>query len=92
MSEGLVKVEAIIRPFALDEVKARGPIAPGELSDPRPNSGDWWGSRSGGALALDYLFRVGEVGVRRRPGFVKEFDLLERIVPAEIRRLTTPSF
>ena len=31
------------------------------------------------------LFRVGEVGIRRRPGFVKEFDLLERIVPDEIR-------
>ena len=76
----------------LDEVKARGPLAAGELSDPRPNAGDWWGSRSGGALALDYLFRVGEVGVRRRPGFVKEFDLLERIVPAEVLRQPTPDF
>ena len=75
----------------LGEIKARGPLAAGELSDPRPNSGDWWGSRSAGALALDWLFRIGEVGVRRRPGFVKEFDLLDRIVPAEIRRLPTPS-
>ena len=76
----------------LDEVKSRGPLAAGELSDPRPNHGDWWGSRSAGALALDWLFRIGEVGVRRRPGFVKEFDLLERIVPREIRRRPTPSF
>ena len=75
----------------LAEVKDRGPLAAGELSDPRPNQGDWWGSRSAGALALDWLFRVGEVGVRRRPGFVKEFDLLERIVPAEIRRAKTPT-
>ncbi len=76
----------------LDEVKARGPIAAGELSDPRPNQGDWWGSRSGGTIALDWLFRIGEIGVRRRPGFVKEYDLLERIVPAEIRRQPTPGF
>lgn len=76
----------------LDEVKARGPIAAGELSDPRPNKGDWWGSRSAGSIALDWLFRIGELGVRRRPGFVKEFDLLERIVPGEIRRRPTPSF
>lgn len=74
------------------EIEARGPLAAGELSDPRPNSGDWWGSRSAGALALDWLFRIGEVGVRRRPGFVKEFDLFERIVPAPIRAAPTPSF
>jgi uncharacterized protein YcaQ len=76
----------------LSEIKARGPLAAGELSDPRPRSGEWWGSRSAGALALDWLFRIGEVGVRRRPGFVKEFDLLDRIVPAEIRRRPTPDF
>ncbi len=67
------------------------PLAPGELSNPRPRDGNWWGSRSIGSLALDWLFRVGEVGVRRRPGFVKEFDLLDRIVPEEIRSQPTPS-
>lgn len=75
----------------LDEVKSRGPLAAGELSDPRPNSGAWWGSRSAGALALDWLFRIGEVGVRRGPGFVKVFDVFDRIVPAEIRRRPTPT-
>jgi uncharacterized protein len=76
----------------LAEIKARGPLSAGELSDPRPRSGSWWGSRSAGALALDWFFRIGEVGVRRRPGFVKEFDLFERIVPAEVRRRDTPDF
>ena len=74
----------------LDQVRER-PLAPGELEDPRPNSGDWWGSRSDGSAALDWLFRVGEVGIRRRPGFVKEFDLLERIVPSEVRAQPTPT-
>jgi uncharacterized protein YcaQ len=76
----------------LGEVKARGPLAAGELSDPRRRSGQWWGSRSLGAIALDWLFRIGVVGVRRRKGFVKEFDLLERIVPADIRARPTPTF
>lgn len=69
---------------------AERPRAAGELVDPRPRAGEWWGSRSLGSLALDWLFRTGRVGIRRRPGFVKEFDLLERIVPAEIRALPTP--
>jgi uncharacterized protein len=75
----------------LGEVKARGPLAARELSNPGPRSGQWWGSRSTGALALDWLFRIGELGVRRRKGFVKEFDLLDRIIPAEIRARPTPS-
>jgi len=75
----------------LAQVRERGRLAPGELEDPRPRHGEWWGSRSEGAVALDWLFRIGEVGIRRRPGFVKEFDLLDRIVPAEILALATPS-
>lgn len=74
----------------LDQVRER-PLAPGDLVEPRRQDGEWWGDRSHGAVALDWLFRIGEVGIRRRPGFVKEFDLLERIVPAEIRRLPTPT-
>ena len=75
-----------------DEIKSRGPLAAGELSDPRPNQGDWWSNRSTGARALDWLFRTGELGIRRRAGFVKEFDLLERIVPSEVLGRPTPTF
>jgi len=74
----------------LAQVRER-PMAPGELADPRPRNGEWWGDRSSGSVALDWLFRVGEVGIRRRTGFVKEFDLLERIVPEAIRQQPTPS-
>lgn len=76
----------------LGEVKARGPLVAGDLSDPRPRSGSWWGSRSGGAVALDWLFRIGALGVRRSGSFVKQFDLLERIVPETVRARPTPSF
>lgn len=74
----------------LDQVRERGRTTPGDLEDPRPRDGEWWGSRSEGSVALDWLFRIGEVGIRRRPGFVKEFDLLDRIVPAEILAQPTP--
>lgn len=78
----------------LDEVLAQveaGARTPAELEDPRPRSGEWWSSRSEGSIALDWLFRVGELGIRRRTGFVKEFDLLRRIVPAEVLAQPTPS-
>ena len=70
---------------------AEGPLAAGELADPRRRDGEWWGSRSLGSIALDWLFRIGAVGIRRRGNFVKEFDLLERIVPPEVRARPTPT-
>jgi hypothetical protein len=90
---GLVEFAAKEQAY-IDEVRAQireRPLAPGELNDPRQREGEWWGSRSLGSVALDWMFRVGEVGIRRKPGFVKEFDLMERIVPEEIRNLPTPS-
>jgi uncharacterized protein YcaQ len=74
----------------LGQVRER-PLAPAELAEPRPRDGDWWGDRSLGSVALDWLFRIGEVGIRRRPGFVKEFDLIERIVPDPVRAVATPA-
>ncbi len=76
----------------LAQVRER-PLVPGELAEPRRKQqrGEWWSDRSHGAVALDWLFRIGEVGIRRRPGFVKEFDLFERIVPDGIRSRPTPA-
>jgi len=74
----------------LAQVKER-PLTAGELTDPRRRQGEWWGSRSLGSIALDWLFRIGAVGIRRRGNFTKEFDLLERIVPANVLAQPTPS-
>ncbi len=80
-------------PAYVDEVLAQvrqRPLAAGELSDPRRRQGEWWGSRSLGSMALDWLFRIGVLGIRRRGNFIKEFDLLERIVPSEVLAVPTP--
>ena len=74
----------------LAQVEER-PLTAGELADPRRRDGEWWGSRSLGSIALDWLFRIGAVGIRRRGNFTKEFDLLERIVPAEVLAQPTPT-
>lgn len=74
----------------LAEVAARGPLTASDLRDPRPQSGAWWGSRSKGQLALTWLWRIGEVGIRRTRNFEKAFDLLERIVPDHVRAVPTP--
>ncbi len=74
----------------LREVKLRGPLEAKDLKDPRPREGTGWGSRSMGQLALNWLYRIGEVGIRRGKNFEKKYDLLSRIVPEKILTLPTP--
>lgn len=77
----------------LDEVRDRGAVTGGTLSDPRPlpDDGSGWWHRSLGVLALDWLFRVGELGIRRQGNFEKVFSPIEDIVPASVRAQPTPA-
>lgn len=74
----------------LKEVSHRGPLEAKDLSDPQPRESNGWGHRSKGQLALNWLFRIGEVGIRRGPNFEKRFDLIDRIIPSDILNLPTP--
>ena len=76
----------------LDEVRERGLVTGGTLSDPRPveRGGSGWWHRSLGVLALDWLFRIGEVGIRRQGNFEKVFSPFESIVPAKVLSKPTP--
>ncbi len=67
----------------LAEVAACGPITATELSDPGAKSGPWWGW-SHGKQALELLFRQGRVTARRRSNFEREYDLVERMIPADV--------
>lgn len=77
----------------LDEVRERGAVTGGGLTDPRPipSDGSGWWSRSLGVVALDWLFRIGELGVRRQGNFEKVFSPLDGIVPPEILATDTPA-
>lgn len=91
---GLVRLAEEEAPYVgevLAQVRERGPIAARELDDPRRQEGAWWAGRSLGAQALEWLFRIGEVGIRRTASFVKRYDVLERIVPADVLSGPTPS-
>ena len=68
----------------LDQVRARGPIAIGDVEGRVRNPGTWW-NWDDAKLALEILFDQGVVGVTRRPNdFARLYDLIERVVPAEV--------
>ena len=71
-----------------EEVRERGPLATGELSQPGRRSGKWWGWGEG-KLALELLFKSGLLAVAGRRAFERVYDLRERVIPAPL--LDTPA-
>lgn len=73
------------------EVEDRGPIAASDLANGGPKRGPWWGWNDG-KLALEWLFFAGIVTTATRRGtFERVYDLTERVLPAYIQAMPTPS-
>ena len=79
----------------LQRVADEGPVSAGELHRavgevPSRPAGPWW-DRSLTKVALEYLFWSGRVSTASRRGFERMYDLTERVLPAEVLALPTPS-
>jgi hypothetical protein len=75
----------------LAQVADRGPLPASRLDDPRRGTGDWWERRGLGRRALEYLFARGELAAWRSANFERVYDLPDRVIPAEVRALPTPT-
>ncbi|EME19714.1 winged helix-turn-helix domain-containing protein [Rhodococcus triatomae] len=72
----------------LDVVTEIGPASAGEVErhlqiDSTGTRGPWWG-RSDTKVVCEQLFASGALSVDRRVGFVRHYDLAERVLPAAI--------
>ncbi len=74
----------------LAEIARRGPVTGGDFASEGPRKSGWW-EWSEGKRALEWLFRAGLVSVKTRRGFERVYDLTERVIPAAVLDLPTPS-
>jgi uncharacterized protein YcaQ len=76
----------------LEDIRALGPIAASGIADEeRPKrTGPWW-DWSDVKRAVEFLFWNGQVTAARRRGFERLYDIPERVIPADILALPTPS-
>lgn len=89
-----LKEHSAIARDVLDVIAERGPMSAGriekELSLPGPGRPGWW-EWSQTKYACEKLFSDGVLGIAHRRGFERHYDLLDRIVPARVRAVPTPS-
>ena len=71
----------------LDLVAEQGPIRARDTGAvrPPPRAGHMWNWHEG-KVALEYLFFTGQVAAARRVNFERLYDMVDRVLPAEIRR------
>lgn len=85
----------------VDEIAERGPLAFTELSDPGripeerrqtkyAASSVLWGTWAVGDAVLNALAGTGRLTISRRKGFEPQFDLTERVIPAEVLARPVP--
>lgn len=74
----------------LEEVRRRGPVTGGDFAPEAKRQAGWW-NWSDGKSALEWLFWAGLVTTRTRRGFERVYDLTERVIPAHILAVPTPS-
>jgi hypothetical protein len=63
-------------------IHKEGALATRAFEDKR--KGPWWGWGPY-KMALEYLFRTGELAIARRDGFEKVYDLAKRVIPEDLR-------
>ena len=79
----------------LEQIATRGPLAASELSDagafgPPGRRGSWWGWGEGKNV-LEWLFAIGRLTTATRRNFERIYDLTERVLPAPLLAMPTPS-
>lgn len=70
----------------LAHVRAEGPVGSGDVGADEARAGGGWWNWHPSKTALEYLWHTGEVSVCHRTNFAKQFDLTERVHPAEHAR------
>jgi uncharacterized protein YcaQ len=72
------------------EVEQRGPVAASDLDRANHKGSSWWGWTET-KIVLEYLFWAGRITTATRRGFERVYDLTERVIPAAIQDIPTPS-
>ena len=73
-----------------DELRERGSLRPVDLRDDAPRErGTWW-DWDEAKIALEYLWRCGEVAIDGRVGFERRYGLAERVIPSAVLDVSVP--
>ncbi len=88
--ERILTEERAVADAIIERIRADGPLSTADFKE-HAHSIDWWWAPTRAARAvLEALFVTGQVGIQRREGSRRFYDLIERLVPAELLAVREP--
>jgi hypothetical protein len=86
-ADGILREQAQVAEAIVGRIAAEGPLSTAAFVE-HSHAVDWWWAPTRVARAvLEALFVTGRVGIARRDGNRRFYDLIERIVPADLLAL-----
>jgi uncharacterized protein YcaQ len=83
---GILREHADVVHSILQRIAAEGPLSTAAFTEHGHSVDWWWAPTSAARAVLEALFVVGRVGIARRDGNRRYYDLTERLVPDEIMK------
>jgi len=84
---GILTEQADVAKAVLKRLKADGPLSTAAFSEHGHAVDWWWAPTRASRAVMEALFVTGRIGIARREGNRRYYDLIERLVPRELLRL-----
>ena len=79
---GILREQPKVAEAILARIAAEGPLSSSAFSDPAGMVDWWWAPTRVSRAVLEALFVSGRLGIARRDGNRRYYDLIERVIPA----------
>ncbi len=80
-SNGILKDQAEVAQAILRRLKTDGPLSTAAFSEHSHAVDWWWAPTRASRAVMEALFVIGRIGISRRDGNRRYYDLIERLVP-----------
>ena len=90
IDNGILKEQADVAQAILRRLKTDAPLSTAAFSEHGHSVDWWWAPTRASRAVMEALFVTGRIGISRRDGNRRYYDLMERLVPAEVLKLKEP--
>ena len=84
--DGILREHADVAHNILQRIATEGPLSTAAFSEHGHSVDWWWAPTSAARAVLEALFVTGRVGIARREGNRRYYDLIERLVPDKVMK------
>jgi hypothetical protein len=84
MADGILRQQAPVADAIVEAIERDGPLSTSAFAEHGHSVDWWWAPTRAGRAVAEALFVSGRVGIARRNGNRRYYDLIERLVPADL--------